>query len=93
MKSVMIPPERIAPVKATSETVGTNWPILHFGHSSADDQDWHVTTDEVRASSLLCSFDFPGDARNDAEFVAALINDYREGRLVLAPLPLFPEET
>ena len=78
----MIAPEHVAPVMATCEPVGTNWPVyLTFRNSGEDVKDW----------SLVIVVAFPGDARSDAGFVAELINAYRTGRLVLAPMPLFPE--
>ena len=80
-------PRTIAPVKAKpkDEEVGENW-IVGFGNSMVDGEDWCLVTDSVRASQLLDA-DFPVDAKIDAEFLADLINAYRDGRLVLKDQP------
>ena len=76
-------PRRMAPVKAApAETATDNWIVAYqTGNSSEDGDDWCIVTDNVRASVLM-DLDFPGDARDDAEAIAAILNAYREGRLV-----------
>ena len=72
-------PERVAPVRATTDP-GTGWLVCSFGNSGEDGKDWHVITDEVRASELAETF-FPEDAKLDAHRVAAILNLYRMGVL------------
>lgn len=82
----LLDPKRVAPVKAASKDAALdNWLIVwNAGYSDEDDGDWAVTTDGVRASELADRYDFPADAKSDAEFIAELINAYRDGRLVPA---------
>lgn len=83
-------PNRIAPLKAVPiSEAPENWIIAYQTGASSDGQDWAIVTDNVRASALL-HCDLPDDAREDAEAIAAIVNAYREGRLVPAPMPLFP---
>ena len=72
------PPDQFAPVRVSNDL--KNW-MIGFGNSAEDGNDWYLTTDHVRASDPL-GYSFPGDAKSDCKFVAALINAYREGRLV-----------
>lgn len=75
-------PNTIAPVKAVKDFDGEDW-LVAWGNSSIDGGDWHLCTDHVRASQLI-EAEFPVDAKIDAEFLAELINAYREGRLSYA---------
>ena len=76
-------PRRMAPVKAVrSDTALDNWLIAYQTGNADDGADWCIVTDNVRAS-VLFGLDFPADARDDAEAIAAILNAYREGRLVL----------
>lgn len=61
-----------------------NWVIASFGNSGDDGQDWHLVTDNVRASNLGDA-SFPIDAKIDAHAVAALCNAWRMGLVVLRP--------
>ena len=90
MKDRLPPRERIAPVKAVPVSDAMeNWLIAYqTGNSSHDGDDWAVVADNVSASVLI-GLEMPSDPREDAEAVAAIINAYRTGRLVLAPMPLF----
>lgn len=83
-------PARMCPVKAAPvDDLTDDWPICYqTGNSGAE--LWGIATDNVRGS-VMASQDFPADAREDAEAIAAILNAYREGRLVPAPMPLFPE--
>lgn len=76
-------PDRIAPLRAAPiSEIGDHWPIAWAtGYSNADGNDWCIQTDHVRASEL-CDLDFPSDAKTDAEAIVAIVNAYREGRLV-----------
>jgi hypothetical protein len=74
-------PKDFAPVRAASGV--DDWFIASFGSSSDDGKDWYLTTDSVRASELADAA-FPCDAKIDAHAVAAIINCYRMGLLVLA---------
>lgn len=78
-------PQRIAPVKAAPvSTMCDNWPIAYqTGNSQEAGEDWGIVTDNVRAS-LFLGLDFPTDAKDDAEFLAYLVNAYRTGQLVPA---------
>lgn len=78
-------PQRIAPVKAAPVSAMCNdWPIAYqTGNSQEDGEDWGIVTDNVRAS-LFLGLDFPIDAKDDAEFLAYLVNAYRTGHLVPA---------
>ncbi len=72
-------PKTIPPVKAVRDYDGSDW-LVGFGNSTLDGGDWHLTTDHVRASEFIGA-EFAVDAKLDAEFLAELINAYREGRL------------
>lgn len=76
-------PSRVAPVKAAcGDDLMEDWPILFkAGNSCQDGNDWGICTNNVRGSELM-DLDFPQDAKDDAEFIAALINAYRTGELV-----------
>lgn len=73
-------PRNVKPVKAVRDFDGEDW-LVGWGNSQIDGGDWFLCTDHVRASELIDA-DFPVDAKIDAEFMANLINAYREGRLV-----------
>lgn len=95
MTDKLPPPSRIAPLKAVpvDDKTADNWIVAYqTGNSGYDGRDWAIVTENVRGSALCFSYDFPGDARDDAEAIAAIINAYRTGRLVLAPMPLFPDK-
>lgn len=84
-------PEHVAPVKAVpvDDHIADNWLIAYqTGNSGEDGKDWALVTDNVRASALCFDYEFPGDAKHDAESMAAILNAYRTGRLVLAPTGL-----
>ena len=84
-------PNRIAPLKAVPYSNVEDWVIAYqTGNSGTDGQNWCIVTDHVRASALL-DLELPGDAREDAEAIVAIVNAYRTWRLVLAPMPLFPD--
>lgn len=85
-------PARMAPVKAVPvDDAPDNWIIAYqTGNSGIDGKDWAIVTDNVRASAML-GCEFPDDAGSDAKAIAAILNAYRTGRLVLAPMPMFPE--
>jgi hypothetical protein len=87
-------PNRMAPVKAVpvDDRTADNWIIAYqTGNSGIDGKDWAIVTDNVRASALM-DCEFPDDAGDDAKAIAAIINAYRTGRLVLDPMPMFPED-
>lgn len=71
----------MAPVMATTDA-GSGWLICSFGNSSEDGMDWHFVTDRVRAS-MTVDLEFPDDAKMDALRVAAVLNAFRLGRLVV----------
>lgn len=80
----MLPdPAWMAPVMASTDS-GSNWLICSFGNSGDDGQDWHLVTDNVRAP-MAVDLEFPEDAKLDALRVAAIINAYRMGLLVVKP--------
>ena len=81
------PPDRFCPVLAVNDTPNSNWIIASTGNSQFDGEDWHIVTDRVHASEMIDA-EFPTDAKDDAEIIVALINAYRTGRLILAPMPL-----
>lgn len=88
------PPHRMAPVKAVpvDDRTAENWIVAYqTGNSGIDGNDWAIVTDNVRASALM-DCEFPDDAGSDAKAIAAILNAYRTGRLVLAPMPMFPED-
>lgn len=76
-------PRRIAPLIAQPMSkVGENWPVAYqTGHSGIDGEDWCIQTDNVRGSALMF-LELPGDAKDDAQAIAAIVNAYRTGRLV-----------
>ena len=89
-------PDRIAPLKAVpvDENTADNWIVAYqTGNSGIDGKDWAIVTDNVQASALAYRYDLPGDAGDDAKAIVAILMAYREGRLVPAPLPLFPDAT
>lgn len=92
MSDRLPPPDRIAPLKAVpSRDAAKKWIVAYLtGHSGDDGQDWSIVIDNVRGSPLL-DLELPSDAKDDAEAIAAIVNAYRTGRLVLAPMPLFPD--
>jgi hypothetical protein len=76
-------PKTMAPLLAApNDTMGDNWPVAWTtGNSSDDGNDWHICTDQVRASEMaMC--DFPSDSRTDALAIVAIVNAYRTGQLV-----------
>lgn len=73
-------PTDVAPVRATTDA-GAGWLVCSFGNSSEDGSDWHLISDEVRASDLADT-EYPADAKMDALVTAALVNAYRMGLLV-----------
>lgn len=79
----LIPPNRVAPVKAAPEDKLTeNWPIMfNAGASAEDNEDWGLCTDRVHGSELL-DLEFPGDSKSDTQFIAELINQYRNYDLI-----------
>ena len=85
--AIALLPDRawMAPVMASTE-MSRNWLICSFGNSGNDGQDWHLVTDHTRASDLGNAM-FPEDARTDAHAVAAVLNAYRMGLLVLREAP------
>ncbi len=84
------PPEKIAPLKAAPiSTVMDNW-LIAYQTGAGEHEDWAIVTDNVHGSALL-DLEFPSGAQEDAEAIAAILNAYRTGRLVLAPMPMFPE--
>jgi len=82
--SLLPSPDMVAPVRAGNAF--DNWMICSFGNSSADGQDWYLTTDSIRASELA-DLHFPEDAKTDALVIAAIVNCYRMGLLVRLPTP------
>lgn len=73
-------PDKIAAIQARSNDGGHLVPMAHFGYSVEGDLDWglyHDGTDDLSAA-------FGHDAKQDALTVAAIINAYRTGILVLA---------
>lgn len=87
-------PNRMAPLKAVpvDDRTADNWIVAYqTGNSGIDGNDWAIVTDNVRASALMAC-EFPDDAGSDAKAIAAIVNAYRTGRLVLAPMPMFPED-
>lgn len=57
--------------------------MASFGNSSDDGQDWHITHDQGDMSRDC--IEFGSDAKMDARIVAAILNAYSRGILVLAP--------
>lgn len=76
-------PSRVARVKAApASDLLNDWPILFSsGNSGEDFEDWGLCTNNINASCLM-GYDFPTDAKSDAQFIAELINAYRRGELV-----------
>jgi len=74
-------PEKITPVMASTDPV-SNWMICGFGASNEDSSEWFLVTDNVRASEVA-DREFPDDAKIDALRVAAVLNAYRMGLLVV----------
>ena len=76
---------KMAPVRAAPiSEVADHWSIAFTtGNSSEDGEDWCIQTDHVRASELIFC-EFLSDPKDDAEAIAAIVNAYREGRLVEA---------
>ena len=71
------------PVMASTDA-GAGWLVASFGNSGNDGQDWHLITDNVRASGMADAT-FPEDAKTDAFAIAALLNAWRMGLIVLRP--------
>lgn len=71
-------PDRVAKVQARSGGGGHLVPVCEFGNSHEDGKDWglyHYGSDDL--SGILGH-----DAKEDAEFLADLVNAYRLGLLV-----------
>ena len=76
-------PDRMAPLRAAPVSdIGANWLVAWSTGYSVEGGDWCIQTDRVRASDLA-GCDFPSDAKSDAHAIVAIVNAYREGRLVL----------
>ncbi len=82
-EAIALLPDRawMKPVRASANP-GEGWLICSFGNSGNDGQDWHLVTDNVRASGMEDAM-FPEDAKTDAHAVAALCNAWRMGLLVI----------
>ena len=80
--SLLPDPEGVMPVRAVTN-VGEGWLLCSMGHSGEDGNDWHIVTDCVRGSVMAEFSDLPTDAKADAHIVAAIINAYRMGLLVI----------
>lgn len=78
----LLDPKLIAPVKAKpkDEAFNENY-LICYGNSLIDGNDWYLVTDNDQLGMMKRAF--PDDPKIDAEFLADLINAYREGRLVL----------
>jgi hypothetical protein len=81
LRAQLPPPERMLPVMASTDAA-ENWLICSFGHDEQSGADWHLTTDRVRGLDT-CGMALAQDARADAETVAAILNAYRLGVLVV----------
>lgn len=53
-------------------------PMAHFGNSSEDGKDWSICHDGTTEADAIGQ-----DARDDAQIVAAILNAYRLGLLVV----------
>ena len=77
-------PAQMAPLMVSTD-IGNGWPVCSFGHyddeGTGESADYHIVTDHVRASETL-DLTLPGDAKNDAHMVCAILNAYRMGLLV-----------
>lgn len=80
-RALLPDPAKMAPVMASTDDA-SNWLICSFGNSSEDGCDWHLVTDTVRAS-MMADLEFPDDAKMDALRVAAVLNAYRMGILII----------
>ena len=81
-EAVALLPDRIRMAPVMASTNLDNWMICSFG-AGDDGEDWFLVTDQVRASSMA-DLEFPDCAKMDALRVAAIINAYRLGLLVIA---------
>jgi hypothetical protein len=79
------PPNRIAPLKAAPMSTAMDNFLIAYQTGAGEADDWAIVTDNVRCSALL-EFELPSGAKEDAEAIAAIVNAYRTGRLVLAPM-------
>lgn len=77
--AALLPPPLEVPLMVASATAACDLPMAHFGCSNEDGMDWgihHDVTDEDGCA-------FGQDAKTDAILVAAIINAYRMGLLVM----------
>lgn len=65
--------------------------LASFGNSSEDGQDWYITHDQGDTSRD--AIEFGNDAKMDAKIVAAILNAYTRGILVMStPSTKEPQE-
>lgn len=80
IRETLPPPDSLPPVMASTD-YAANWLIASFGNDAETDEDWHLTTVNVRASETL-ALSLMDSAKRDAEVIAAIVNAYRLGILV-----------
>lgn len=79
-RALLPDPHYMPSVEARGDDGGHLIPMAHFGNSSDDGKDWALFQEYTE-----CELSELGqDARDDARIVAAIINAYRLGVLVLA---------
>jgi len=81
--AIALLPDRawMKPVMA-APNVADGWLVCSFGNIGDDGQDWYLVTDNVRASGMASAI-FPDDAKTDAHAIAAVMNAWRMGLIVL----------
>lgn len=70
------------PTFTSAPNINDGLPLASFGNSGEDGQDWHITHD--MGDMCRDAIDFGDDAKTDAQIVAAILNAYARGILVLA---------
>ena len=78
----LLPDPAWMPTFTAAPHINDGLPMCSFGNSSEDGQDWHVTHDmgDIERDCI----EFGSDAKTDAQIVAAILNAYARGILVVA---------
>ena len=78
----LLPDPLWMPTFTAEPHINNGLPLASFGNSAEDGQDWHVTHD--MGDTSRDAIEFGSDAKLDARIVAAILNAYARGILVMA---------
>lgn len=77
----LLPEPHFMPELVAASSPGTMVPMCHFGNSNEDGEDWAIYHDGMDYCGAAT---MGSDARDDAKIVAAIVNAFRMGLLVMA---------